>query len=238
MLLVDARDSAHVLAVDLTELGMRTLRVTDGSAALRAVADHSPGAIVLHERLPGGSTVEWTRRIRAMSSAHLVVLADERREAAVLRVLDAGADDHVTTVCSATELAARLRNALARRNEILAEATQPAREVGRLRIDLATRTVTLDGAPLGLTRNEFVVLEVLARTPGRPVDRATLLTEGWGTTGGDPHLVDVHVSNLRRKLRHAGGSVQVQTVRGVGLRLHVPGTDGSAEPLVAEPAGD
>lgn len=225
MVLADDRERAHALSVDLTELGLRTLRVADGAAALRAVAEHSPAAIVLHDRLPGGSVVEWCRRIRAMSDAHLVVISNERREAALLRTLDAGADDHLVVGISAAELAARLRNAIARRADALPSITQPERSLGPLRIELSTRTATIEGRALDLTRNEFAVLEVLSRTPAQPVDRTTLLREGWGTTAADPHLVDVHLSNLRRKLSRTGAPLRVQTVRGLGLRLVVRSDD-------------
>ena len=85
----------------------------------------------------------------------------------------------------------------------------------------ARRLVRVDGASVDLTALEFDLLAELARQPGIVVRRAELLARLWGDEfTADGHLVDVHVANLRRKLRDDPAAPQfIETVRGVGYRL-------------------
>jgi DNA-binding response OmpR family regulator len=87
--------------------------------------------------------------------------------------------------------------------------------VGDVVIDESSRTVVAAGPPLDLTRTEFDLLLALARKPGHVLTKQQLLTEVWGYDAYDTHLVEVHVSALRRKLGDRGAQL-IQTVRGVG----------------------
>jgi DNA-binding response OmpR family regulator len=89
---------------------------------------------------------------------------------------------------------------------------------GRLRVDLRAHRVLVDGHEVQLTSKEFDLLAALARDAGAVVDRERLLREVWQTTWyGSSKTIDVHVAALRRKL---GDPALIETVRGIGLRLH------------------
>jgi two-component system OmpR family response regulator len=98
---------------------------------------------------------------------------------------------------------------------------ETAMRFGVLAIDLGLREVTVNGRVVPLTRIEFDLLAELCRNPRSVRARTELLHEVWGHEWvGDTHVVDVHMSNLRRKLHHHAPGVQfVQTVRGIGFRL-------------------
>ena len=94
-------------------------------------------------------------------------------------------------------------------------------EAGSLRIDLARRSVQVDGAAIPLTYVEFELLRILASSPGRVYSRRALLEALWGSADyREPRTIDVHVRHLREKLeRDPGEPEYIQTVRGVGYRF-------------------
>jgi DNA-binding response OmpR family regulator len=98
-------------------------------------------------------------------------------------------------------------------------------EVGDLRLDSSARDATFQGAPLRLSKREFDLLAYLAARPGRVIGRRELLAEVWHTPyGSDDQTIDVHVSWLRRKLGESAAQPHyLHTVRGVGVKLVVPG---------------
>lgn len=128
--------------------------------------------------------------------------------------LDLGADDYLIKPCQLPELAARLR-ALIRRSRFAASSELI---IGALRLDLSTRTVTINGQPLDLTSREYEILEQLALASPRVVGKQKL-TESLGRYDRELTLnaVEVYVSRLRNKLSAKG--VEIRTLRGVGYRL-------------------
>ena len=93
-------------------------------------------------------------------------------------------------------------------------------EVGNIRVDCATRIVTRSGRQVELTAREFDVLEVLARSPGRLVSRAQLLTEVWNEESlASANITDVYIGQLRKKLERPRSRRLIRTVRGKGFVL-------------------
>jgi DNA-binding response OmpR family regulator len=132
----------------------------------------------------------------------------------LVRAFDAGADDYLTRPVRYLELRVRLRALLCR-----AGGEGASLEVGPLRLDARSHTVTLDGRPVSLCRLEFQLLLHLASEPSRVFARAELLRSIWGLTStGATRTLDTHASRLRRKLA-GGGRRWVVSVRGVGYRL-------------------
>jgi two-component system response regulator RegX3 len=144
------------------------------------------------------------------------------REAEAERVagLDAGADDYVTKPFSIAELVSRVR-ALLRRRELDRSRSPAAQHVGGLHIDVTRHSATIDGKPLPLTRSEFRLVTLLASEPGRVFTREELVRHLWQSDFlGDRRAIDVHISNLRRKLEENPREPQrLITVRGTGYKL-------------------
>ena len=152
-----------------------------------------------------------------VANLRLLVVEDDRKLARALeRGLDAGADDYLIKPFDFGELLARLR-ALFRRSP----SDRPAAlEVGDLRFDPDTRTVTRAGREIELTAREFDVLALLARNGGQVVSRRQLLAEVWDNQyDGSANIVDVYVGYLRKKLEDPDGPRLIRTVRGVGFVL-------------------
>ena len=173
-----------------------------------------PDVILLDLNLPELSGIDVCQRVRQFSDAYILMLTASDDLSDKLVGLSAGADDYVTKPCSMPEVIARIR-ALMRRTRG-GSARDGVRAFGDLRVDPSSREVSIGGTPVALTRIEFDLLDVLSADPKTVVSRVRLLERVWGPNWhGDDHIVDVHMSNLRRKI----GSTFIRTVRGVGYRL-------------------
>jgi DNA-binding response OmpR family regulator len=161
--------------------------------------------------------------VREFSDAHVLMLTAQDTELDKVVGFEAGADDYVTKPFSIAELMGRVKAVLRRVSRVAAAppAASVVREFGSLTIDPLAREVVLGAETLELTRIEFDLLDVLSASPRVAFSRAQLLERVWGENWfGDDHLVDVHVSNLRRKLTDDPRSPDfVCTVRGVGYRM-------------------
>jgi DNA-binding response OmpR family regulator len=210
-------DDQRVSAAMLSMLQRRGYEVEHAATAAAALAAAPCDLVLLDLNLPDGDGVDVCRALRARSE-HLGIIAVTARAEERDRVtgLRTGADDYVVKPFSMAELHARIE-ALLRRT-----VRQPARPevvvVGPLRIDLATRDVSVDGRAVALTRKEFDILVSLGRQPGVAISRERILLDVWQTTWSGRHTLEVHVASLRAKL---GVPDLVQTVRGVGYRLRV-----------------
>ena len=203
------RDDRHVVDV-----------AGDGTTALDlAEAADGLDAVILDVGLPDISGLEVARRLRSAGSS-LAILMLTARDSIGDRVngLDAGADDYLVKPFAYDELSARLR-ALARRANGASRRRGGRRLTsGTIALDEATRRVSVDGADIELSRQEFAVLECLLRNPGRVLSRDELLDRAWPVGAAlTPNAVEVYIHYLRTKL--GGQSGRIETVRGVGYRL-------------------
>jgi DNA-binding response OmpR family regulator len=194
----------------------------DGPSAVDAVRRLAPDVVVLDVMLPGFDGVEACRQLRTFSDAYVLMLTARGEEIERIMGLTVGADDYLVKPFSPRELVARVKALLRRPRGGGSGVTGAggATPMG-LEIDEGRRLVLVDGSPVELTALEFNLLAALSREPGIVVGRQALLDALWGPEfAGDDHLVDVHVANIRRKLRDDPASPRfVETVRGVGYRL-------------------
>jgi DNA-binding response OmpR family regulator len=216
ILVVEDEDAiADPLVAGLRREGYEVSRVATGEDALEA----PPGDLVLLDlRLPDIDGLDVCKRLRERSRVPIIVLTARGEEADRVVGLELGADDYVVKPYGLRELIARIR-AVMRRAAALGGTSGPL-QAGELEVDERSRRATLAGCELELTPKEFELLAALARDPGAAVSRQRLLAEVWQTSWyGSSKTIDVHVAALRRKLGDPGW---IETVRGVGFRLHVP----------------
>jgi DNA-binding response OmpR family regulator len=208
----DAPENRMLVAALLAQQGFEVDQAADGGEAVAAAADGGHALIVLDLGLPDMDGLEVCRRVREHTDAHVLMLTAHDTEVDKVVGFEAGADDYVTKPFSVAELMGRVKAVLRR-----AQRGGGVRRFGALAVDPLAREAALDGAPLELTRIEFDLLDALSERPRVAFSRAQLLERVWGESWfGDDHVVDVHVSNLRRKL---GDPAYVATVRGVGYRM-------------------
>jgi two-component system OmpR family response regulator len=162
--------------------------------------------------------------MRALTDAYIVGIAAPDADTARIRALRAGADDVVAADLNPDELAARCQ-ALLRRPRQLHARWDPMQasviNLGCLTVDVGRKEIRVHDGDVPVTRIEFALFEQLCRRPAEVCSRSELLEEVWGPNWvGDTHVVDVHLSNLRRKLQQQAPELRfIHTVRGVGFRL-------------------
>jgi DNA-binding response OmpR family regulator len=218
----DAAENRMLVSALLIQQGFAVDQAADGAGAVAAAEQHPLDLIVLDVGLPDIDGIEVCRRVRQFSDAHVLMLTAQDTELDKVVGFEAGADDYVTKPFSIAELMGRVKAVLRRVSRVAQAPAAPAvRAFGSLTIDPLAREVVLTGETLELTRIEFDLLDTLSASPRVAFSRAQLLERVWGENWfGDDHLVDVHVSNLRRKLADDPRSPDfVCTVRGVGYRM-------------------
>ena len=226
---------AHVLVVEdddtvgdvvvayLRHAGHRAVRVGDGEAALRAVADAPPDApvdlVVLDVMLPGVDGIEVCRRLRRSGDIPVVMLTALGGEVDRILGLEVGADDYVTKPFSVRELVLRVESVLRRAHGGVSPASTHSLTDGLLSVDTAAREVRVARRPVDLTVREFDLLVHFLRHPRQAFTREELLRDVWGWEFGDHSTVTVHVRRLRNKIEDRPAEPErLVTVWGVGYR--------------------
>lgn len=215
----DERAISDLLRLYVSREGFGVHVATDGQSALAAARTMHPVAIVLDVGLPVMDGTEVCRRLRA-DGDWVPILFCTARDDEVDRVLglELGADDYITKPFSPREVVARIKSVV-RRASLISPDEAPL-VLGSVTLDLVTRRVTVDDAPVSLTATEFDLLAHLMRHPGRVYSRDQLLSEVWGYAAVvGTRTVDVHIAQVRSKL---GDASPIRTVRGVGYSAESP----------------
>ncbi|MEU9706648.1 response regulator transcription factor [Streptomyces sp. NPDC047981] len=214
LIVEDEKRLALALAKGLTAEGYAVDVVHDGLEGLHRASGAPYDLIVLDVMLPGMNGYRVCSALRAAGDdVPILMLTAKDGEYDEAEGLDTGADDYLTKPFSYVVLVARIRALLRRRG---ADRRSPVLDLGGLRVDTAARRVHRGEEEIVLTAKEFAVLEQLALRAGEVVSKAEILEHVWDFAyAGDPNIVEVYVSTLRRKL----GTSLIRTVRGAGYRL-------------------
>ena len=219
----DDRKVAGFIEQGLREEGYAVDVAPDGEQATMLAHVYEYDLMVLDVMLPKKTGLQVATELRreGRSTPILMLTARDTTED-VVRGLDAGADDYLAKPFKFDELLARVRALIRRggagRTELL--------KYGPMELDRLKHKVRIDGKAVDLTPKEFHLLQHFLLHPEEVVRRTELLEKVWDMHF-DPEssVVDVHVGNLRRKLKTAAGKELIETVRGVGFRLQDPDQD-------------
>ena len=207
----------ELVAVNLEHSGHRVLRAASAEEAEVAIRNALPDVLVLDWMLPGESGLAFARRLRSDERTRelpILMLTARAMEQDKISGLEAGADDYLTKPFSPKELAARIKAVLRRRAPQL---SGDAVETEGLRLDPATRRISVQGKRVELSPSEFRLLHFLMTHPGRVYTRAQLLDHVWGDhVFIEERTVDVHIRRLRKALEPSGHDRLIDTVRGSG----------------------
>jgi len=216
----DDRDLAAAVSRALENAGFKTVLASTASDALRMAATEEPDLIILDLTLPDMDGIEVCREVhRDDVSIPVIMLTARTDETERIVGLEVGADDYVTKPFSVKELIARVK-AVLRRVRGQASQSRSVIRAGDIELDLAGHVVHVAGQPIELTRTEFLILQTLMQNLGAVVTRESLAEAVWGTDLPDPHLLEVHVSNLRRKIeKEPRRPEHLLTVRAVGYKM-------------------
>ena len=218
----DEVDLSQVMRDRLVADGHDVVVAHDGAEAMSVVARRVPDVVLLDWMLPDMDGLAVCRRLRQQHLMPIIMVTARGDEVDRVLGLEVGADDYLVKPFSLRELLARVR-AMLRRVDLEGKRQAPSTgteriQVGPLVVDAASRTATLDGKPMHLTRKEFELLTVLVSNPGRAFSREFLVQRIWGSDfEGYDRAVDTHVTRLRKKLGALGD--RIVTVWGVGYRF-------------------
>ena len=213
LIVEDERRLAVSLARGLRAEGFAVDVAHDGKDGLHLAGEVPYDLIILDVNLPGMNGYHLCEALRRSGNdAPVLMLTAKDGEYDEAEGLDSGADDYLTKPFSYMVLLARIRALLRRAGQ----SASPVVRVGNLIIDRSARKVRLGQDEVRLTAKQFSVLEQLALSAGNVVSKMEIMEHVWDFSyDGDPNIVEVYVSGLRRKL----GAGVIETVRGAGYRV-------------------
>ncbi|MEJ5366025.1 MAG: response regulator transcription factor [Desulfosoma sp.] len=212
----------------LEPFGFSVVSVHDGEKGVRALEERTFDVVILDVMLPGRDGLDILRSLRARSDVPVLMLTARGEDVDRIVGLELGADDYLPKPFNPRELLARLRALLRRSHRASAEEPSGRLEdaapradpiaIGDVSLSPATRTVLCRGELVPLTAVEFNLLEALMRSAGQVMSREDLSLKVLGRKLHPyDRSLDVHVSNLRKKLGDSSeGGERIKTVRGVG----------------------
>lgn len=211
----------EVLKLYLVHDSCEVLTAYTGTEGLRLAEETHPDLIVLDIMLPEIDGLQVCRRLRSESDVPIIMLTARTTEQDRITGLDLGADDYVPKPFSPRELAARVRAVLRRMPESALERGPKEIRRGGLIINFPKHEVLQYGKSLSLTRTEFRLLGIMAKSPGRVFSRAELVDQIFGDDFNSfEHTLDTHILNLRRKMEPDPNHPRyILTVFGEGYRF-------------------
>ncbi|MEX2541507.1 MAG: response regulator transcription factor [Trueperaceae bacterium] len=214
LIVEDDHDINRFLTLELEDAGFQVSSYDTGMRGLSAVREDSPDLVVLDLGLPDLNGAEIARRIRHTDDTPIIILTAADDVGTKVEMLNAGADDYLAKPFHSDELIARINVQLRKRNGAM------ARKVGDMSLDATRRQAFWAEEELRLSPREFDLLLYLCSQPGRVYSRQEIEANVWGEElPPSSNVVDVHIANIRGKLRDAGGYGVIRTVRGVGYAI-------------------
>ncbi len=214
-----------MLAEYLSAEGYEIRLAGDGLEAMQVVSEFSPDLVVLDIMMPKQDGIETLKQLRAIADMPVIMLTARGDDLDRILGLELGADDYLAKPCNPRELLARIK-AVLRRTQNRPDSGLPI-AIGDTTLDPRSREVTVRGDFVPLTQTEFDLLHLLVRSPGEVITKQTLSSEVLGKPLSQwDRSIDVHVSNLRRKLSSGidDTHTRIRTLRGAGYMYVLPET--------------
>jgi DNA-binding response OmpR family regulator len=215
LIIDDDIELCQLLTARMSDEGFEIEGAHDGARGLERALSREHSLVVLDLMLPGMGGLDVLRRVREQSPIPVLILTARGEDFDRILGLEIGADDYLPKPFNPRELIARIR-AILRRTIRVAAGTHPL-IVGDLRLDPASREARIQGRLISLTSVEFALVEMLMQHAGRIVTREELTEAVLGRKLGPfDRVIDVHVSNIRKKLGTSYGVERIKAIRGSG----------------------
>lgn len=208
----------------LRSAGFAVSAPADAAAVTVLAESFAPDVLVVDTEMHDQDARPLYQQLRTTTDSYMLCIESAGRDRARVEILRSGADDAVSMPVSPDEIAARCHAMLRRPRDIRPDwdpVQQTVLTLGPLMVDTGRHEIRFHDGEVPATRIEFSLLEHLCRRPTEVASRDDLLESVWGPHWvGDTHVVDVHLSNLRRKLDKVANDMRIiHTVRGVGFRI-------------------
>lgn len=209
----------NLLKEALSPKGYTCGQAFSGTEAALWLEKESWMLVLLDLMLPGMTGEEVLQLIRRQGNTPVIVLTAKDAMEEKLDLLTSGADDYITKPFDINEVIARVQIQLRHAGQ---EAEPDRIECGGITLDDKTHQIWVDGQEiLHLTRQEYAILELLIRHPKQVFRKEAIFTYAWEEEYmGETKTLDVHISNIRKKLKAVTDKEYIQTVWGIGYRLN------------------
>jgi DNA-binding response OmpR family regulator len=210
----DDLDISRLLSLELEDVGFEVTAFATGIRGLSGIRELEPDLVILDLGLPDLDGAEIARRVRKTSEIPIVILTAAGEVDTKVEMLNAGADDYLAKPFHVEELIARVNVQLRKRS------AGTVRRIGNMTLDATRRQAFWEQEEVRLSPREFELLLFLSTQPGRVYSRNEIESNVWGDDlPPSSNVVDVHIANIRGKLRDAGGFGVIRTVRGIGYAI-------------------
>ena len=195
----------------------RYLSAQNGASAVMEALSHNPDIVLLDLGLPDMDGVEIIRKIRSWSNMPIIVISARTEDSDKIVALDAGADDYLTKPFELEGLWGRIQGQLRHRGSMAGEKELIFKDWV---IDQDARVLKAGGKAVELTAHELGIVELLMRHPKKVFTKQEIYEAVWQQDAFiEDKTINVHVSNIRAKLRAGGAQDYIQTVWGIGFKM-------------------
>lgn len=221
LIIEDDADISRLLYTALSKTGYDAVQAYSGTEGrmLLGMKEKRFALILLDLMLPGMSGEELLSGIRSESDIPVIVLTAKDELDDKISVLTGGADDYITKPFEIPEVLARIQVQL---RHAAKEQESDRLTYRDMVLDKTTRQVMIEGTPLSkITKQEFAILELLIRHPKQVYSKEDIFEYAWEEPYiGETKTLDVHISNIRKKIKAVTSDEYIETVWGIGYRLH------------------
>lgn len=216
LIIEDNNEINGLLSELISNIGHQVVSAYSGSEGLRLFREDSFSLILLDLMLPGKSGEEILVEMRSNSNIPIIVISAKSDIDEKVKLLESGANDYITKPFDTREVAARIEIQL--RNSTYSDSAFVS--YGELKISSINRTVMVNDSEIVLTRHEFNILELLIKHPQKVYSKQELYEQAWDEMYlGEDKTLNVHISNIRKKIKEYTDTEYIETVWGIGFRI-------------------
>ena len=217
----DDKEIVEAIEIYLTQDGHQVLEAYDGIEAVEILKKESVDLLIMDIMMPRMDGIRATLKIREKHNIPIIILSAKSEDADKILGLNIGADDYITKPFEIREVLARVQVQLRHKEEKEAE-EQHALSFKDMLLNRDTFQVEIAGKILPkITKQEFAILELLLRNPKQVFSKEDIFEYAWDELYiGETKTLDVHISNIRKKIKQVTSEEYIETVWGIGYRLH------------------
>ena len=221
LIVEDDENINNLLREALTKHGLNCAQAFSGTEGLIVFKGDKFDLVLLDLMMPGMDGQTLTQRIREVSKVPIIIVSAKSSVDSKVDLLTTGADDFVGKPFELKELIARVDVQLRRKeNESAGAQESKIMQFKDLVLDEEKYAVTVNGNDIGLTRQEFKILELFLKYPGKVFSKREIYEYAWNDVYiGEDKTINVHISNIRTKIKKHSGDEYIDTIWGVGFRL-------------------
>ena len=218
----DDKEIVEAIDIYLSQEGYEVLKAYDGEEALKVLGKEKIDLLVIDVMMPKLDGIRATLKIREANNMPIIILSAKSEDADKILGLNVGADDYVTKPFDIKEVAARVEVQIRRMGGETKDKAPKELQYQGLVLDKEGFRVIVEGRELAkITKQEFAILELLLKHPKKVFSKEEIFEYAWDEPYmGETKTLDVHISNIRKKIKEVSEKEYIETVWGIGYRLH------------------